>query len=142
VSAQLILDGAVADEMVAYCRAGRPNEACGILATKDREFVAVIPMTNAEQSPVRYRFDPHEQNAMYNQLHAQGWDLGAVYHSHTRTEAYPSPTDVREAREEVPYVIVSFADEPPSIRAFGILKANWADDDGEVEEIPVTVTRM
>lgn len=142
MSAELILSGTIADEMVAYCRAGRPNEACGILATKEGGFVAVIPMTNAEQSPVRYRFDPHEQNAMYNRLHAQGWDLGAVYHSHTRTEAYPSPTDVREAREEVPYVIVSLAYERPSIRAFRILKANWADEEGRVEEIPIAVTRM
>lgn len=138
---QLSLGRVLADEMVAHCLAGQPNEACGVLAWEAGEFVAVVPMTNAERSPVRYRFDPREQYEMYNQLHAQGWDLGAVYHSHTRTEAYPSPTDVREAREEVPYVIVSFADDPPSMRAFRILKANWADVEGEVVEVPFRVIR-
>ncbi|MGH2730008.1 MAG: Mov34/MPN/PAD-1 family protein [Actinomycetota bacterium] len=142
MTGKLILSRALVDEMLAHCRAGRPNEACGVLAWEAGELVAVIPMTNAEHSPVRYRFDPREQLEMYNQLRARGWDLGAVYHSHTRTEAYPSPTDVREAREEVPYVIVSLADERPSIRAFRILKANWADEEGEVEEIPLAVTRM
>ena len=68
-----------------------------------------------------------------------GWELGGVFHSHTRTEAYPSPTDVRLASEDVPYVIVSLASDPPSIRAFRILKENLFDTDGRIEEVPVVV---
>ena len=94
-------------------------------------------MTNAEGSPVRYALDPQEQFAAYKKLDELGWDLGGVFHSHTRTEAYPSPTDVRLASEDVPYVIVSLAGDPPSIRAFRILKENLFDTDGRIDEVPV-----
>jgi proteasome lid subunit RPN8/RPN11 len=72
-------------------------------------------------------------------LDEKGWELGGVFHSHTHTEAYPSPTDVRLASEDVPYVIVSLADEEPSIRAFRIVKEDWTYPTGEIVEIPVTI---
>ena len=41
-----------------------------------------------------------------------GWQLLGVMHSHTHTEAYPSPTDVRQAPDETwHYVIVSMRDD-------------------------------
>ncbi len=129
----------LADRMIAHCLDGRPDEACGLIATKDGGIVDIYPMSNASASPVRYALDPQEQLAVYKDLDDRGWDLGGVFHSHTRTEAYPSPTDVREAREEVPYVIVSLATEPAVIRAFRIVKESWSDETGEVEEMPVEV---
>ncbi|MGH2821382.1 MAG: Mov34/MPN/PAD-1 family protein [Actinomycetota bacterium] len=129
----------LADEMIEHCLAGRPNEACGILAAAGEQVVKVFPMTNAESSPVRYALDPREQLAVYRRIDEDEWQLGAVFHSHTRTEAYPSPTDVRLAAEDVPYVIVSLVSEPPDIRAFRILKKNWTDPTGDVSEIPVSV---
>lgn len=139
MSPDLHLTRALADEMIAHCLAGRPNEACGILAAKDGETVKVFRMSNASGSPVRYSLDPKEQFAVHRALDEKGWDLGAVFHSHTRTEAYPSPTDVRLATEDVPYVIVSLAEEPPSVRAFRIKKESWTATRGEIEEIPVVV---
>ena len=130
----------LADEMVAHCVVERPNEACGLLGAKAGDVVKVFRMSNASGSPVRYSLDPQQQFAVYKKLDEEGWDLGGVFHSHTHTEAYPSPTDIRLASEDVPYVIVSLAEEPPSIRAFRIIKANLFDEDGEVEEVPVTVT--
>ena len=129
----------LADEMVAHCLEGRPNEACGMLAAKAGETVKVFRMANASGSPVRYSLEPSEQLAVYNALDEQGWDLGGVFHSHTHTEAYPSPTDVRLASEDVPYVIVSLATEPPEIRAFRIIKAEWGAEDGEIQEVPVSI---
>lgn len=128
-----------AEEMVQHCIEGRPNEACGMLAAKAGETVRVFKMANASASPVRYSLEPSEQLAVYNLLDEQGWDLGGVFHSHTHTEAYPSPTDVRLASEDVPYVIVSLASEPAEIRAFRIIKRAWGAEDGEVQEIPVTL---
>lgn len=133
------LTRAQADELVAYCESQRPNEACGILAGKDGEVVKVFKMTNASSSPVRYSLDPSEQLAAYRALDDNGWELAGVFHSHTHTEAYPSPTDVRLASEDVPYVIVSLAEEPPSIRSWRIKKASWTDETGEVEEVPVII---
>ncbi|MGH2697634.1 MAG: Mov34/MPN/PAD-1 family protein [Actinomycetota bacterium] len=129
----------LADEMVQHCAEGRPNEACGMLAAKAGEMVRVFRMANASRSPVRYSLEPSEQLAVYNTLDEQGWELGGVFHSHTHTEAYPSPTDIRLASEDVPYVIVSLASEPASIRAFRILKPDWLADEGEIREVPVTI---
>jgi proteasome lid subunit RPN8/RPN11 len=126
-------------EMITHCELGKPNEACGILATAEGEVVKVFRMTNSAGSPVRYSLDPSEQFAVYKAIEEEGWELGGVFHSHTHTEAYPSPTDVRLAIEDVPYVIVSLAENPPEVRAFRISKANWTDEHGEVEEVPVTV---
>jgi proteasome lid subunit RPN8/RPN11 len=126
--------------MVAHCVAGRPHEACGILAAANGQMVKVFRMTNADASPVRYSLDPKEQLAVYNTIDSNGWDLAGVFHSHTRTEAYPSPTDVRLAGEDVPYVIVSLAKEPPVIRAFRIVKDSWLAESGDIEEIEVEVT--
>ncbi|CAN5545417.1 M67 family metallopeptidase [soil metagenome] len=136
----LSLAQGIVDEIVAHCLQGRPNEACGILAARSGEIVKVFRMTNASSSPLRYSLDPKEQLAVYNKIDSEGWELGGVFHSHTRTEAYPSPTDVRLAAEDVPYMIVSLAADPPALRAFRILKENWTDTHGEVVEIPVVVS--
>jgi [CysO sulfur-carrier protein]-S-L-cysteine hydrolase len=129
----------LADEMVAHCIAGRPNEACGILAAVDGEIVKVFAMTNTATSPLRYRVDDLEQQAVRDSIDDAGWELGGVFHSHTRTEAYPSPTDVREAVEDVPYVIVSLASEPPSIRAFRIDKEELWAETGDIVELSVGI---
>ncbi|HZA39960.1 MAG TPA: M67 family metallopeptidase [Actinomycetota bacterium] len=126
-------------EMITHCELGRPNEACGIFGSANGEVVKVFRMSNAARSPVRYSLDPAEQFAVYKSLEEEGWELGGVFHSHTHTEAWPSPTDIRLASEDVPYVIVSLAEDPPQVRAFRISKANWTDEQGEVEEVPVTV---
>jgi [CysO sulfur-carrier protein]-S-L-cysteine hydrolase len=133
------IERVLVDEMVEHCMAGRPNEACGILGVARGRVVKVFRMTNAAASPVRYALDPREQFAAYRHLDENGWDLGGVFHSHTRTPAYPSPTDVRLASEDVPYVIVSLATEPPEIRAYRIQKASWTDETGDIQEVPVTV---
>ena len=127
------------DEMIAHCEAGRPNEACGLLAGRAGRVERVIRMTNAAESPVRYALDPKEQFDAYRLMEKEGFDLAGVFHSHTRTEAVPSPTDVRLATEDVPYVIVSLAFTPADVRAFRIVKAKWSDDSGQVEEMPVTI---
>ncbi|MDQ4064880.1 MAG: M67 family metallopeptidase [Actinomycetota bacterium] len=127
------------DEMIEHCESGRPNEACGLLAGRHGRVERVIRMTNAAESPVRYALDPKEQFDAYQLLDREGFDLAGVFHSHTRTEAFPSPTDVRLATEDVPYVIVSLAASPAEVRAFRIVKANWNDEAGEVQEVPVEI---
>lgn len=135
----LTLDRALVDDMIGHCVSGRPHEACGLLASEGGKVVHVFRMSNASGSPVRYSLDPKEQFAAYKKIEEAGWDLAGVFHSHTYTEAYPSPTDVRMASEDVPYVIVSLAQEPASVRAFRIIKENWRDTEGRIEEIPVII---
>lgn len=135
----LRMSRALADEMVRHCLDGRPHEACGLMASEGGRVVKVFLMTNVAASPVRYALDAKEQFAVYQALDDNGWELGGVFHSHTRTEAWPSPTDIRMASEDVPYVIVSLASDPPDIRAFRILKERWDSDEGEIEEVPVSI---
>jgi [CysO sulfur-carrier protein]-S-L-cysteine hydrolase len=139
VSERLEIPRSIAEEMVAHCHAGRPNEACGVLAAESGVIIKVFRMTNASASPLRYSLDPKEQLAVYRKLDDEDWDLAGVFHSHTRTEAYPSPTDVRLASEDVPYLIVSLASAAPDIRAFRIRKETWGAEEGEIEEVEVSV---
>ena len=140
MTSEVRIDRRLMDEIVEHCRAGRPNEACGVVAAKDGQIVKVFRMSNAAASPVRYSLEPKEQLAAYNKMREEEWDLGGVFHSHTHTEAYPSPTDVGMPTEEVPYIIVSLAKEPPRVRAFLIIKENWSDPEGRIEEVPIVVT--
>ena len=119
------------DELVSHCRAGLPNEACGVIAGERGTPTRVYPMRNAEESPVVYRFDEREQLRVFNEIEDKGWEPLAFFHSHTHTEAYPSPTDRAHAHwrdpatgEEVPaypgttYLILSLAGSDPVLRAF------------------------
>ena len=43
--------------------------------------------------------DPRDLFAEYRRIEDQGLDVIGYYHSHTHTEARPSPTDVRLAQD-------------------------------------------
>ena len=107
------------------CLRGRPTRPAGCSPTTDGAVVKVFRMSNAAGARCAYALDPQEQFAAYKKLEELGWDLGGVFHSHTRTEAYPSPTDVRRAQRGRPLRIVSLATgRRRSIRAFRIVKEN------------------
>jgi proteasome lid subunit RPN8/RPN11 len=135
----LRISRSLADEMVAHLLEERPNEGCGLVAGQDGTVSKVIRMSNAAGSPMRYALEPSEQFAAYRLIEDESLELAGVFHSHTHTEAYPSPTDVRLASEDVPYIIVSLAREPADIRAFRILKASWDAPDGDIVEVPVVI---
>ena len=139
MSEELLLPRPLAEEMVAHLIEQRPNEGCGLLVGDGDRVTKVVKMSNSLSSPVRYALDPQEQFAAYKMIEDEGLVLRGVYHSHTHTEATPSPTDVKLASETVPYVIVSLAREPVVIRAFRIIKENWTDEHGEIVEVPVTI---
>ncbi|MGI8826033.1 MAG: Mov34/MPN/PAD-1 family protein [Chloroflexota bacterium] len=109
-------------EMIEHARAGFPNEACGLVASTEDRAVKVYCIENSDPSPVFYHMDPQEQLRAIMEIDDAGWDLGAIFHSHTRTSAYPSQTDVGLAHyPDALYIIVSLAAEPdPEIKAFRI----------------------
>ena len=117
------IPGWVRDELIAHAVAELPNEACGLLAGAGGRIEHVFRMVNADQSPMTYRLDPGEQFRVFDEIERRGWDLAAIYHSHTHTDAYPSPTDRRQALyPEAVYVLVSLKDpEAPVLRAFRIV---------------------
>lgn len=104
------------DEMVAHAREDLPNECCGILAGPDGVVAKSYRMTNVEASPFRFSMDPAELVRVDTEAGDNGWDLLAIYHSHTGSPAYPSDTDVRiaggtaELWPDTRYVLVSLMD--------------------------------
>jgi len=117
------------EEIIAHAREEAPNECCGIIAAKDGRAVKLFRARNAEASPYRYSVDPKDLFRIYRECEENGWEFLAIYHSHTASEAYPSPTDVRLAFwPEAYYILVSLQDAAnPVVRAFRIL-------DGAVSE--------
>jgi len=121
------------DEIVAHAREDAPNECCGIVAAQDGRAVKLFRARNSFASPMRYQIDSQDQFRITQEIDRSGWDLGAIYHSHTRSPAYPSQTDVNEAKwwPGVLYVIVSLAGEnAPDLRAFKIAGE-------QIEEVPL-----
>ena len=131
----------MADELVAHARDEFPNECCGMIAGEGARAVAVHRATNTEASPFMYVMDPREQLAIMDAVDEAGHELMAVYHSHTKSAAYPSRTDVELAFfPNTLYMIVSIADpDAPDIRAFRIRRPADKDDPGEIDEEPVEV---
>jgi [CysO sulfur-carrier protein]-S-L-cysteine hydrolase len=129
------LDGVYYKEIVEQARREFPNEACGLIAAEAGVPVKVYPMTNVDASPATYRLDGKEQLTVFDELDERGWDLWAIYHSHTHSEAYPSETDRKLAfYPDSRYVLVSVANrDEPVIRSFFIL-------DGEVTEEELIIT--
>ena len=129
------LDGVFFKEIVEQGLREFPNECCGVIAAADGVPVRVFAMANADASPATYRLDGREQLRVFDEIDAQGWDLWAIFHSHTHSEAFPSETDVRLAfYPEARYILLGLADrENPVMRSFSIV-------DGEVTEEELTIT--
>ena len=110
-------------EMIAHAREDVPNECCGVLLGRDGRHQAARRCTNARAGvPFRYSVAPKELLAIDRQARENDWDVFAIYHSHTHTDAYPSPTDVRlAAYPDAIYILVSLQDpDRPVVRAFHI----------------------
>jgi proteasome lid subunit RPN8/RPN11 len=138
---RLRISGDVHAAMVAHALAGVPYEACGLFAGSEDDQAEgpsvdrFFPMRNAAESRKIYRLDGHEHLDVENTVDEAGAVLVGVMHSHPRTQAYPSPTDVADAAHSDPFgtwvfVIVSLEHPDPELRAFRILE-------GAITEVPV-----
>jgi proteasome lid subunit RPN8/RPN11 len=127
----------LAAELVEHARADLPNECCGMIAGRGDTATRVHRATNTEASPFMYVMDPREQLRIMDEIDEAGDELLAVYHSHTRSAAYPSRTDVELAFfPQTSYLIVSLARrEDPEIRSFRI--ARDAPEGEAIREEPV-----
>ena len=118
------------DDVIAHAKADAPNECCGYMKLADGRVDEVFRAENLRNSPYGYEIDPKALLAA-NDLDDDGFGV-AIYHSHPRSPAEPSQTDINLAHyPHWLYVIVSLADEA-AMRA-------WRIADGRVEEEPVDV---
>lgn len=127
----LTLPAEFIDEIIAHAREEAPNECCGIIAGVDGTATRLFRARNSEASPYRYSVDPKDLFRIYRECEDNDWNFLAIYHSHTASEAYPSPTDVRLAFwPEAYYVLVSLEDaQNPTVRAFRILDGSVAEEE-------------
>ena len=126
----MVISRAHLDELVAHAREEAPNECCGYARMTDSRVEEVFRAENLRRSPYGYEIDPKSLLAA-NDLDDEGHGV-AIYHSHPRSAAEPSQTDINLAHyPHWHYLIVSLADEP-AVRA-------WRIEDGRVEEEDLSV---
>jgi proteasome lid subunit RPN8/RPN11 len=134
----LLLTDAILATMVADCIDGFPLEACGLLVgvagnEGEARVTLCVPAHNAAASARVYTVEPRDLLRADRRAEALGAELVGVYHSHTHTDAYPSPTDVGQAPDPAwHYVLVSLRDAEPSVRSYRIR-------DGRAEEETVVL---
>jgi proteasome lid subunit RPN8/RPN11 len=122
------------DQVIAHAREDVPNECCGMIGGSDGEARKVVRVANAAASPLRYEMDSQGQFDALKEIESDG-ELLAIYHSHTKSAAYPSQTDVNQAQNwpEPIYVIVSLADgDNPDVQGFHLADLKIADAELEV----------
>jgi proteasome lid subunit RPN8/RPN11 len=126
-----LLDGAL-DVLVAHCIAAQPHEGCGLLLADPAGVVTVAAGTrNAAASALVYEIDAAEHLRVDRDAERAGLEIVGAFHSHTHTEAYPSPTDVALAVDPSwHWVVVSLRRPEPVVRSFRIL-------DGAIDEEPI-----
>lgn len=123
----------MATQMIEHAQAEYPKEACGVIGGPPGEPTKLYRLTNIDPDPImRYNADPKELKRVGDDIYDNDWDWIAIYHSHTHSPAFPSPTDVERAfYPQASYVLVSLMDRSnPDLRAFRII-------DGKITEMDV-----
>ncbi len=131
------------DELIAHVREDPDNEVCGVVAVEPpstaadvARALAVHRARNIHASPLKFEIDPEELRQLWTACEEVG-ELGAIYHSHVRSEPYPSQTDVNFAANwpGVEWIIVRLGgDGEPQVRSYVI------DGAGKVEEVTIQET--
>lgn len=131
----LILERGVYLALVAHCYDGLPLEACGLLAADPvtGRVARCYPTENEAASARVYTVPSKALLQADRDAEGRGLVLAGVFHSHTHTSAYPSPTDVTQAPDPSwHYVIVGLGEGDPVVRSYRIVG-------GTVEEEPVVL---
>jgi proteasome lid subunit RPN8/RPN11 len=111
-----------------------PDECCGLIAVKDGVVTRVFVAENEAHSPLRFEISGKALLKLIDDIEDAGEELGAIYHSHTRSAPYPSQTDINFAAgwPGIEWLIVGVADGQPEVKSYVI-------DGGEVREVPVAI---
>ncbi len=125
------------EEMIAFAREEAPNECGGAIAGLDGKAVRLYRVGSSESSPMIFIAEPKATLRVLREIDDNGWSVLALWHSHTHSQGYPSPTDVDVARAWMGtchFVIVSLQyPEAPSVRAYLIVDGEITEDEIGVE---------
>ena len=116
--------------MIATCVRALPNEGCGLLlGHPDGTVLDVVASPNVADSARLYEIDSRVLLQAYRRADDEGVNVLGVFHSHTHSEAYPSPTDVGRAPDsEWHYVLVSLRDANTVVRSFRIVDGTVVEE--------------
>jgi proteasome lid subunit RPN8/RPN11 len=124
-------------EVIAHAWDGAPDEACGLLVGRGDRVEVFVPCRNADRSSRTFSIGPDGWRAADEVIDArprEGLAVIGVVHSHTHTEAYPSPTDVEKASNPMlagwHWVLVSLRPPAPVVRSYLV-------EDGNIVEEPI-----
>lgn len=114
----LRLPAAVRLALVAHAEREAPNECCGLLIGRGTEIVDAHPARNTVASQTRFTINPADHFVAVRKARAAGLEVIGAYHSHPATEAVPSVSDIREASEGAPVMLIVSLVPAPVVRAF------------------------
>ena len=128
------------DELIAHAEEEAPNECCGYARGRDGELERTFRAQNPRRSPYGYELDSKSLLAA-NDFDDEGYQV-AIYHSHPRSPAEPSQTDINLARlgdSDQPafpgtlYLIVGVKDPEDDLRL-------WSIVGNDVQQVELEVT--
>jgi len=96
----------IVEELIQEAHIHKPVEACGYLGTKNNVISVIYPMTNMDNSPEHFFFNPEEQFKVVKEARKLGQKLTACYHSHPQTPARMSDEDIRLACDPDMYYLI------------------------------------
>jgi [CysO sulfur-carrier protein]-S-L-cysteine hydrolase len=113
--------------MIRHARDEAPRECCGLLVGQASAIDEYIATRNLRDNEVAYEIDPAEHFAAIKRTRRMGRTILGAYHSHPRSPAVPSPTDLAQAHPEFLYLIVSLREQPPDIRAYRLVGGSFEE---------------
>ena len=121
------ISSVVVDAVVAHAREASPAECCGLLLGTGNLVVAAAPARNIATDPTRrFEIDPQDHVDARRDARGRGLAVLGFYHSHPRSPALPSPTDLAEASyPDHLYLIVSLAAAVPDVGLFRLEDGNF-----------------
>jgi proteasome lid subunit RPN8/RPN11 len=124
------------EQILAHAREVPTEECCGVVAVQDTSPARAMRVYRAEnihKSALKFEIDPKELLVLWQEIQREGWELGAIYHSHVRSPPRPSQTDISFAASwpGVEWIIVGLTDpSTPEICSYLI-------EEGAVREVEI-----
>ena len=136
------------DDIVAHARETAPAECCGLIVgykvssgssdggSSGARIVEAVRTRNTSPNPNRFEINPEDHINGRRTARQRGLEVLGFYHSHPRSPARPSATDLAEASYLAQlYVIVSVAADPADLRMYR-LEADGFREEPWTLEIP------
>jgi len=124
----LKLPQGVRESLIAHAEREAPNECCGLLIGKGQSVSDAHPARNKVASQTRFQINPSDHFVAIRKARAAGLEVIGAYHSHPNSAALPSASDLADASEGAPVMlIVSLVPPAPVVRGF-LLEPNGSKE--------------